>query len=102
MRRDIAADELTQDLLSDPEFLDGEYVFVIRDGSAIPGFNMKPTREKMNRMSSVRQMMQNYSVSPVALRYLTTKFEVSTVNITAGRHTIINFVFSLELKDTLT
>ena len=102
MRRDIAADEITQELLSDPAFLDGEYVFVIHDGSAIPGFKTKLTREKMSRMSSVQQMMQEYSGNPVTLRYLTTKFEVSTVTITAGGDTIISFVFFNDFKDTLT
>ena len=99
MRRDIAEDEITQELLSDPAFLDGEYVFVIHDGSAIPGFKTKLTREKMSRMPSVQQ---EYSGNPVTLRYLSTKFEVSTVIITAGGDTIISFVFFNDFKDTLT
>ena len=53
-------------------------------------------------MSSVQQMMQDYSGKLVTLRYLTTKFEVSTVIITAGGDTIIYFVFFYEMKDTLT
>ena len=102
MRRDIAADEITQELLSDPAFLDVEYVFVIPDGSAIPGFDTKRSREKMSRMSSVQQIMQDYSGNPVTLRCLTTKFEVSTVIITAGGDTIFKFVLFYEYKDTLT
>ena len=92
MRRDITAGEVTPELLSDPAFLDGEYVFVIRDGLAIPGFNTKLTRKRMSRMSSVQQMMQEYSGNPVTLRCLTTNFEVSRVNVTAKRDTNINFV----------
>ena len=102
MRRDITAGEVTPELLSDPAFLDGEYVFVIRDGLAIPGFNTKLTRDKMSRMSSLQQMMQEYSGNPVTLRYLTTKFEVSRVNVTAKRDTNINFVLCCELENTLT
>ena len=102
MRRDITAEEVTPELLSDPAFLDGEYVFVICDGLAIPGFNTKLTREKMSRMSSVQQMMQGYSGNPVTLRYLTTKFEVSRVNVTAKRDTNINFVLCYKFENTCT
>ena len=102
MRRDITAGEVTPELLSDPAFLDGEYVFVIRDGLAIPGFNTKLTREKMCRMSSVQQMMQNYTGNPVTLRYLTTKFEVRRVNGTAKRDTNKNFVLCYKFENTCT
>ena len=91
MQRDITAAEVTPELLSDPAFFDGEYVFVIRDGLAIPGFNTKLNREKMSWKSSVHQILQEYSGNPVTLRYLTTKFEVSRLNVTAKRDTNINF-----------
>ena len=100
MRRDITAGEVTRKLLSDPAFLDGEYVFVICDGLAIPGFNTKLTTKKMRRMSSVQPMMQEYSGNPATLRYLTTKFEVSRVNVTSSRDTNINFVLFHEFDNT--
>ena len=89
MQREIGAEEVTQELLSDPAFLNGEYVFVIRNGLAMPGFDTTLTREKMSRMSSLQQMMQKYSGDPVTLRYLTTKLEVSSVKVTVSSDTII-------------
>ena len=102
MQRDITAGEVLPELLSDPASLDGEYVFVICDSCCHPGFNTTLAREKMSRMSSVQRMMQKYSGSPVIRRNLTTKFELSKVNVTASRDTNIIFVLFYEFENTCT